>query len=463
MDTGKCWAGLFLAACLLLGMTLVRYERTRQEPTEESESQAQVQTETETVKVQRQEETAAAQTEQDVSRTETGTEIRVLLCSDEFTGYGHTEEQVVFADRYVCQGPGGSQAIKETGEMLSFTQKDLKEGECWILEPVKGEGGFSLPLLKRGYENPFYRGSLCITGSEEGLILVNTLDVETYLRQVVCSEMPASYPAEALKAQAVCARTYAYTQMKEGRLREWDADVDDSTGFQVYNNVPEQEATDAAVADTAGMILEKDGILADASYYSTSCGLDFSKDLSEEEAFETFFLADGKEDWEQEEPWYRWQSILTEEEVNESVKKAGLLTGPVRELTVEKREETGRVCTLRVAGEQKTETIQGEYSIRRFLKPRSMPVTLQDGSEVFGQALLPSAFFVLTKEKDVKGQIQYQITGGGYGHGEGMSQNGAKQMAEAGESFKAILKYYYGEVTLYEKSSGDCEKISGQQ
>ena len=54
MDTGKCWAGLFLAACLLLGMTLVRYERTRQEPTEESESQAQVQTEAETVKVQRQ-------------------------------------------------------------------------------------------------------------------------------------------------------------------------------------------------------------------------------------------------------------------------------------------------------------------------------------------------------------------------------------------------------------------------
>ena len=145
------------------------------------------------------------------------------------------------------------------------------------------------------------------------------------------------------------------------------------------------------------------------------------------------------------------------------MEKAGLLTGPVRELTVEKREETGRVCTLRVAGGQKTETIQGEYSIRRFLKPRSMPVTLQDGSEVSGQALLPSAFFVLTKEKDVKGQIQYQITGGGYGHGEGMSQNGAKQMAEAGESFKAILKYYYGEVTLYEKSSGDCEKISGQQ
>ena len=84
--------------------------------------------------------------------------------------------------------------------------------------------------------------------------------------------MPSGYPAEALKAQAVCARTYAVRQMGEQRLAGYGADVDDSVSFQVYNNIGRQSATDEAVDATRGVIMTYGGEPIQAYFFSTSCG-----------------------------------------------------------------------------------------------------------------------------------------------------------------------------------------------
>ena len=84
--------------------------------------------------------------------------------------------------------------------------------------------------------------------------------------------MPASYEKEALKAQAVCARTYAYMQMKSNSYRSYGAQIDDSTQFQVYNNVETDAKTTQAVQETYGKMLYYDGNPVTAYYFSTSCG-----------------------------------------------------------------------------------------------------------------------------------------------------------------------------------------------
>lgn len=105
-------------------------------------------------------------------------------------------------------------------------------------------------------------------------MLINELPLEEYLYSVVPSEMPASYPQEALKAQAICARTYAYTHMQRAGYEALGAHVDDSSSYQVYNNILEQEEATAAVKATYGQLLvREDGVTpAETYYYSTSWG-----------------------------------------------------------------------------------------------------------------------------------------------------------------------------------------------
>ena len=100
-----------------------------------------------------------------------------------------------------------------------------------------------------------YAGELEYYEEENGWVIVNELPLEEYLRWVVPSEMPSYYSMEALKAQAVCARTYAVWHMQEYAYPEYEAHVDDSVSFQVYHNLENQETTDRAVRETEGQIM----------------------------------------------------------------------------------------------------------------------------------------------------------------------------------------------------------------
>lgn len=373
-------------------------------------------------------------------------ELRVLICSDNYEGEYHKELTLQCSTDYTVSYGDVTEEHKAS-EPVWFTLEDswLKKGTV-TLTPKEKSGTFTLPELKRSQKAPAYTGKFIVEKKEEGLRVINVVPLETYLCSVVPSEMPADYPLEALKAQAICARTYAVKQLSGSRLAEKGADMDDSVSFQVYNNIGRDKRTDQAVKETAGQVLGKEGNLIDALYYSTSCGLDLSQKLSEEAVFCAFLSGGGEKSYEKDEPWYRWNVYFSLEELTQMVKSGwqedfGAVTG----MEVKKREDSGVIGTLEVSGDGGTITVEGEYSIRKLLQPGKTPVTLQDGSDAPDLGMLPSAFFYLTPEYDGKKMKGYTLTGGGYGHGKGMSQNGAKHMAEAGYKCKDILRHYYAD------------------
>jgi stage II sporulation protein D len=117
--------------------------------------------------------------------------------------------------------------------------------------------------------------------------------------------------------------------------------------------------------------------------------------------------------------------------------------GALVDITVLKRERSGIISELLIEGSEYTIKVRTEYNIRALMAPTYDTVIRQDESEVKNLSLLPSAFFVIDKE-DKNGKVSnITLTGGGYGHGVGMSQNGVKALADAGEVYEDILSYFY--------------------
>lgn len=406
----------------------------------ESEKTAKEEEQTE----QTQEETETTESEVQVENPQ----IRVLICSDNYEGNYH--------DRVVLQCSGAYQVayadvVEEHGAEDLVT---IEPGDPWLasgavtLTPLEEGATFSMPELKRSYDSPVYSGTFQVEERSEGLLVVNEVPLETYLCSVVPSEMPANYPMEALKAQAVCARTYARKQMNGTRGDEFGVDVDDSVSYQVYNNIPQDERTNQAVRETAGKVITENGALIDAWYFSTSCGLDLSQDFSEEAVFCASMASTDGSAYEKDEPWYRWSAYYSVEELTRLVGLQNPDFGVVTGMYVKDRETNGAIKTLVLQSGQEEYAVEGEYAVRTLLKTDYAGVTLQDGSEAPNLGMLPSAFFYLTPVTEGETLMGYQLTGGGYGHGNGMSQNGAKHMADSGKNYQDILKYYYGEVTV---------------
>lgn len=371
------------------------------------------------------------------------------------------------------------------------------------------------------YDSKEYRGTLEILETEDGYVVINELPIEEYLYSVVPSEMPAGYPMEALKAQAICARTYAYLHVLSPAYPQWNAHVDDTTAFQVYHTVEEQESTTRAVNETEGVVLlAPDGrSLAQTYYYSTSCGLgsdahvwrtpyadDYpyiaSKQINREVAVEVMVRTAGTEaqisggvaqatvstplttedfarhinsvngaDYEAQESWYRWSYDVKQVDLKrmfENLQKryeanpeliltlqgSTYVSRPIEELeklvdlVIERRQAGGVADEMLIITEKNVYKVITELNIRYILNDGKTKVLRQDETEVVMPSLLPSAFILLENEYEDGEVTGYHITGGGFGHGAGMSQNAAKVMAQEGMSAEEILTFFFAGCTL---------------
>ena len=199
--------------------------------------------------------------------------IRVILNRDDFSGVVHGGVSLV-SDSPVTMRCGALAETVEAGKQLDFYPADnyFKDGGEVTLETDGGK--ITVTSLNRNHGHPSYRGKIHLSAGEGGLYIVNELPLEQYLYGVVPSEMPVTGGKEALKVQAVCARSFAYKSMSEKTAYAgYGADVDDSTSCQVYNNAPEDETACAAVDETAGELLYGDGAPVKAYFFSTSCGV----------------------------------------------------------------------------------------------------------------------------------------------------------------------------------------------
>lgn len=382
------------------------------------------------------------------------------------------------------------------GEEITIRADDARfqNGRIYI-RPETNLARTTVTSIERDQGVPSYRGNFEIAKATDGLLLINELLLEEYLYSVVPSEMPASYPMEALKAQAVSARTYAYERMLHSGLKEYGAHVDDSAAFQVYNNIKESENTTLAIRETQGQIAAIGEDLAETYYYSTSCGFgtdigawhsssedryDYlvSKhigisdpeseavigDITDETAFRNYISGINENDYECEEGWYRWSyhTALNIDRLNENLIKRyeasekSILPGKppvftqIQRIQVVKRGSGGVIDELLIEGKEGYVKVVGEHAVRSVLANEGDKVIRQGGSESTVSTLLPSAFAVLDVEvdSDTNSIVSYTVTGGGYGHGIGMSQNGAKSMALAGMTCGDILQFFYEGVTL---------------
>ena len=425
--------------------------------------------------------------------------IRVLLKNSNYSSIYH-QEVTVSSDKALKITQGEEVKQVATGEAFSLKWEketgengDEKSGET--AEEIGSnnkrmllEGGkLSVSSISRGQSVPVYEGKLEIYSTDQGYVLVNEVDFETYVKGVIPGEMPASYEEEALKAQAICARTYAYMKLKgEESYPEYGADLDDSVQYQVYKSQQDSERTDQAVEETKGEILTYQGNIAATYYFSTSWGYTTGMDAwlkedipylttvvvgeaGELSNFEEVFLNPEGTFYEDTEPWYRWQLVIDltankealfnhlveeqrenpgavliwKEEEKAYVEEAPAAFEQVRNIEVTKRGSGGVACILEITTDKQKIQVSGQHMIRQLLAFPNNQIIRQDGSVVRNFSLLPSGFFVLEMEKEKEAVKSLKLTGGGFGHGAGMSQNGANQMAKLGKKYEEILSFFY--------------------
>lgn len=422
------------------------------------------------------------------------TSIRVLLQSASYGGYYHDTLECGSTVKYYMSDGFGRTEWKEAGSQITITPELVEEyGGRMYLGTERAEGKLSLYNVKRAVGTPSYRGTLEVSISEGKLLVVNELSLEEYLYGVLPSEMPESFGEEALKAQAVCARSYACNQLLANRYHMYGAHVDDSMNCQVYQNYGENEAAITAVKATFGKILEKDGKCITAYYFSCSgghtsdsfdvwgenagtnlSGVVQAKEgkeaaLTTEETFQSFM--DSNRTWYDEQSvWFRWSTVIGTEldgrilerlkERQKAVPEQILLMtgenedgmhfniapvekfGTLEDVIVVERGESGIIKQLLLVGSEATYLLLREYNIRYVLAPKNT-VYLQDGSTTSNMNLLPSAYFTVEKEEKY-----FSISGGGYGHGVGMSQYGARYLAGRGSTYEEILNHFYADTKL---------------
>lgn len=425
--------------------------------------------------------------------------IRVLIKTGNYDGSYH-EQLVLTSDTSytVTYGPYDNQ-ITDTyaaGEEITIDGDSsyFDDGRVWI-QPDVLTGKLILKNVSRSQGIPSYRGSVELLNTDEGIVVINEVLLEEYLYSVVPSEMPAKYPSEALKAQAICARTYAYGHMEHAGYPQYGAHVDDSTSYQVYNNILEQESTSTAVKKTFGqLLLTGQDETAGTYYYSTSCGIgtealiwkteaaaqidylhvktlnpaeeDIGEYLKDEEHFKEFITQTNAADFEVNEGWYRWTyevkkldtdhmlemlqkrydansklilTLVDGEFVSREIKELGA----IKNIYIESRLSGGVADEMIIETKNNTYMVISEHNIRYVLNDGKSSVCRQDGSKVASASLLPSGFFVINTRKEKGNVVGYSLIGGGFGHGVGMSQNGAKEMANYGYRSQDILLYFY--------------------
>lgn len=397
--------------------------------------------------------------------------IRVLLMDSGFQSIYHSRVTLC-CDGEMTLTCGDQETRVAAGEELSFVPGDEQlQGGRLILQPEEGREIRVTSLQRMDYQ-PRYMGRLELLEAEEGLVLVNDLYLEDYLKRVVPSEMPSSYELEALKAQAVCARTYAYMQIQGNSYQQYGAHVDDSTNFQVYNNIEPDERSARAVEETYGKMMFYGENPVTAYYFSTSCGVTADNrvwggdpaqapylksvtlnpgrktlDLSGEEDFAAFIRED-RTAYDSSYPFFRWSVVTNTSILTENIQGVG----QVQQIRVTQRDSSGVASQLLVTGSDGERTIRGQNAIRGALGDPRLTIQRKDGKTTEGWSSLPSGFLCIEDLGDGEGGVrQFRIRGGGYGHGVGMSQNGAQGMAKEGMGYEEILKFFYDGVTVEEK------------
>lgn len=439
-------------------------------------------------------------------------DIRVLIKTNNYEDIFHDVVKITSNKAFTIKAGDVVKSYKAGQKVtLKPSNKLFKEGRLRI-ETKSENGKIQLLSINRANGNPSYRGAMEIEKAEHGLIVINELSIEEYLYAVIPSEMPSNYGLEALKVQAICARSYAFKQLFANGYSQYGAHVDDSVNYQVYNNIAENTNSILAVKDTYGKVIKYNDEVITAYYFSTSSGHTASinevwggnddteylvgkmqtiydvvdgeavyasggsaktSNLSSEAAFKKFIKVPPKDTYDSEFAWYRWNVTISKENLKKSIDKnlanrykanpdmiQTLVGGKVNDNPKYASRYVNTIGTVKDILIDKREKSGIISSIVLIGSECTVKVKTEYNIRIL---LAPIADEVIRQDKSKSANLsmlpsafftmdksEKSITfyGGGYGHGVGMSQNGVKAMADSGKDYEEIIKHYYTGVEI---------------
>ena len=270
-----------------------------------------------------------------------------------------------------------------------------------------------------------YRGVLRMHREPGGrLMTVNVLPLEEYVRGVMRAEIAPDWPLEAMKAQAVVARTYAlYAVLTSG---EAPYDLTATTASQLYAGAwGEDTRSDEAVRGTRGVVLTYEGMVIPAFYHSASGGM--TEDAVEVWEKRYPFIVGVPDPFSAGAPHHLWEETLPEETLRRRLAAGGYALGVIGSIELDGRSRSGRIQRILIRHASGLLTLEAKV-FRRLV-----------GAEV-----LRSTNFTI-----LRNGAGFTFVGKGWGHGVGMSQWGAKGMAELAFGYEEILQYYFPLAALH--------------
>lgn len=320
-----------------------------------------------------------------------------------------------------------------------------------------------------------YRGQFIIIAQNKTLSLINHLTVEQYLRGVLPGEVPPEWPSAVLRSQVIAARTY--TMASINRHNSEGFDVCASTHCHVYGGATiEDPATDQAIINTAGKVITYDGKIITAVYHASSGG--FTENPLNIWGFNYAYLKPVL-DWDQNSPYYQWTRTIEWKNLQvQSLLKYPQI-GTLRRIQPTLFGENGRILKINLIGDLGEISIIGEHFRYLLNLPSSnMQLGIVYGPEPnitlwwIRSTSIPEAIIANNDIPGLTGELinppwdqpdpwawlqdkeplRIVVKGSGWGHRVGMSQWGAKGMAEAGFDERQILEHYYPEIKIIDES-----------
>ena len=356
----------------------------------------------------------------------------------------------------VAAGPAGPlwQAETDTTLALSLSAEGVVVAGALNLGP--GPLRFQSDQSLLGWGSRLYRGNLLVLPKAGGLQIANELALEDYLRGVLPAEVSPLWPAEVLKAQAVAARTYTIARL--GYHRGVGYDLCASTHCQVYAGAgAEKPATDAAVTATEGQVITYGGRLISAYYHASSGGHTEDVESVWTGASPLAYLR-GVPDPAESSPYEQWRVELDWGAAESAVAARYPEAGRLLAVNVLGRTAAGRALQVELVSERGTVKINGEgartlfslqsslFDLQTEYGPVPVPSPDQLAYSPIYYALAPTAaalWYGVLGEDWQMAPVKLIFSGRGWGHGVGLSQWGAKALAEMGYTYVMILKYYY--------------------
>ena len=273
-----------------------------------------------------------------------------------------------------------------------------------------------------------YSGILNLLVLDSEILVINILGIEKYLSSVVGSEMPAKWPLEALKAQAIASRTYALKQKGNPIY-----DIDSTQKNQVYNGLESRTyKTVRAVRSTRSLVLTYKNKLINALFHSSSGGMtENSQDVWKNE----YPYLSSVRDFDRNNPKLQWKKKFSSGELQKLFPEIG----GIKKIEILNITNTGRVKNVKIFGKYGSDQISGvDIRKRMNLKSTFMRFKFIEDKKYISD----------NDNSNIPIEKTLIVFGQGSGHGVGMSQWGARYMASKGQKAERILKHFYKGVRI---------------